>query len=243
MREGDITLHHLDTSTPTTVGRIAAVAVCVTIVIMLYFVIGPGGSAGMPDMPSVQPAEESPSMTMNTLRRPMTPNPQVFFEITVDGMALGRIEMELFADTVPKTAENFRALATGERGMGRSGKPLHYKGSHFHRIIPGFMLQGGDFTRGDGTGGESIYPPGKFKDENFRMKHDHKYTLSMANSGKDTNGSQFFITVNKTPWLNGKHVVFGRVTSGQDVVDKIEALGSQSGKPSAEVVISDCGQM
>merc|ERR1711977_420370 len=128
------------------------------------------------------------------------PNPSVFFDVNVNGRTK-RIEFELFADTVPKTAENFRCLCTGEKGRGRSGKPLHFKGSVFHRIIPGFMCQGGDFTRGDGTGGESIYGE-KFKDENFTLAHSEPGLLSMANAGPNTNGSQFFITTEETPWLD-----------------------------------------
>merc|ERR1719502_43515 len=149
--------------------------------------------------------------------------------------------MELFRDTVPKTSENFRALSTGERGRGRSGKALHFKGSAFHRVIPGFMCQGGDFTNGDGTGGESIYGM-KFDDENFKVKHTKAGLLSMANAGKGTNGSQFFLTVKDTPHLDGKHVVFGEVLEGYDTtVKKIEALGTSSGSPNKAVVIVDCG--
>jgi len=168
--------------------------------------------------------------------------PVVFFDITVGGQPAGRIEMQLRADVVPKTAENFRALCTGERGKGKSGKDLTFKGSKFHRVIPGFMCQGGDFTRGNGTGGESIYGE-KFPDENFTLKHEGKGILSMANAGPNTNGSQFFLCTAKTGWLDGKHVVFGRVIKGDDVLDRIEAVGSQSGATSKPVVIADCGQL
>jgi len=169
-------------------------------------------------------------------------NPKVFFDINIDGAASGRIVMELFADSVPKTAENFRALCTGEKGKGKSGKPLHYKGSKFHRVIPQFMLQGGDFTAGNGTGGESIYGE-KFPDENFTHKHTGKGVLSMANAGPNTNGSQFFLCTVSTPWLDGKHVVFGKVVEGLDVVDKVEGVGSSSGKTSKTVEIVDSGEL
>ncbi len=169
-------------------------------------------------------------------------NPRVYFDISIGGRSAGRIVFELFADVVPRTAENFRALCTGEKGTGISGKPLHYKGSSFHRIIQQFMCQGGDFTRGNGTGGESIYGE-KFKDENFQLKHTEPGLLSMANAGPHTNGSQFFITTVVTPWLDGKHVVFGKVVEGIDVVQKMEAAGSRSGTTSQPVTIEDSGQL
>ncbi|OHT12728.1 Peptidyl-prolyl cis-trans isomerase 3 [Tritrichomonas foetus] len=168
--------------------------------------------------------------------------PHVFFDVTIGGAPAGRIVMELYNDIVPKTAENFRALCTGEKGTGRSGKPLHFKGCPFHRIIPNFMIQGGDFTRQNGTGGESIYGE-KFADENFREKHTGPGILSMANAGPNTNGSQFFITTVKTEWLDGKHVVFGKVIEGMDVVKKLESVGSQSGKTNKPCAIADCGQL
>ncbi|CAD7696009.1 unnamed protein product [Ostreobium quekettii] len=169
-------------------------------------------------------------------------NPVVFFDVEAGGSPLGRIEMELYADVVPKTAENFRCLCTGEKGVGRLGKPLHYKGSTFHRVITDFMCQGGDFTSGDGRGGESIYGE-KFADENFRYTHDAPGLLSMANAGPNTNGSQFFLTTVKTPWLDGKHCVFGKVVNGFDVVKKVESYGSSSGATKRKIVIADCGQL
>ena len=170
------------------------------------------------------------------------PNPTVFFDVTIGGQPAGRITMQLFADVVPKTAENFRALCTGEKGVGKSGKPLHFKGSSFHRVINEFMAQGGDFTAGNGTGGESIYGA-KFADENFLVKHTKRGDLSMANAGPNTNGSQFFLCFIPCAWLDGKHCVFGQVIDGFPVLDALESVGSGSGQTRAPCVIADCGQL
>ncbi|GAA6023494.1 hypothetical protein JCM11491_006600 [Sporobolomyces phaffii] len=169
-------------------------------------------------------------------------NPRVFFDMTINGTPAGRIIMQLFADVTPKTAENFRALCTGEKGLGEAGVALHYKGSKFHRIIKSFMCQGGDFTRGNGTGGESIYGD-KFPDENFELKHDKPFLLSMANAGPNTNGSQFFITTVPTPHLDGKHTVFGKVTHGRSLVRLMEDCPMKGESPAEEIVIADCGEL
>ncbi|WP_327253352.1 peptidylprolyl isomerase [Streptomyces sp. NBC_01244] len=157
----------------------------------------------------------------------------VFFDINIDGKPAGRIVFSLFDEVVPKTAQNFRELCTGQNGFG-------YAGSGFHRVIPQFMLQGGDFTNHNGTGGKSIYGE-KFADENFTLKHDRPYLLSMANAGRNTNGSQFFVTTVVTSWLDGKHVVFGEVVEGKEIVDTIEKLGSPSGSTKGKIEIAASG--
>ncbi|KAF7418380.1 hypothetical protein HZH68_001033 [Vespula germanica] len=171
-------------------------------------------------------------------------NPRVFFDIEVGGLPMGRIIFELFADICPITCENFRALSTGEVGVGKTtGKPLHYKGIVFHRVVKDFMIQGGDFVVGNGTGGESIYG-GTFTDENFILKHNKPFLLSMANRGKDTNGSQFFITTQPAPHLDNVHVVFGEVVSGQEVVMHIEGLPvDRMSRPLQDAKVVNCGEL
>lgn len=164
-------------------------------------------------------------------------NPRVYFSIEKDGKNIGRLSFELYANHCPNTAENFRQLCTGENKLG-----LSYKGNVFHRIINGFMAQGGDITKGDGTGGQSIYGR-TFRDENLKLKHYKRGLLSMANAGPDTNGSQFFITFNEAPWLNGYHCVFGEIVEGENVLGEIEKVGTQSGKPAGKVKIVDCGEL
>lgn len=159
---------------------------------------------------------------------------KVWFDIQIGDEKAGRVEIGVFGKTVPKTAKNFVELAKKPEGKG-------YKNSKFHRVIKDFMIQGGDFTKGDGTGGESIYGA-RFADENFKLKHYGAGWLSMANAGKDTNGSQFFITTKQTPWLDGRHVVFGKIIKGMDVVRKIENSKTDSrDKPERDVIIIDCG--
>ncbi|KAF3512919.1 hypothetical protein F2Q69_00009517 [Brassica cretica] len=168
---------------------------------------------------------------------------RVFLDIDIEGQRLGRIVIGLYGNVVPKTVENFRALCTGEKGKASSGKPLHYKGTQFHRIVSGFVVQGGDIIHGDGKGSESTYG-GTFPDENFKVKHSHAGVVAMGNTGPDSNGSQFFITTIKATWLEGEHVVFGKVIQGMDNVFAIEGgAGTYSGKPRKKVVIADSGEI
>ncbi|OQE31507.1 hypothetical protein PENSTE_c001G03992 [Penicillium steckii] len=169
-------------------------------------------------------------------------NPVVFFDIALAGEPLGRVKMELFANVTPKTAENFRQFCTGE-SKNPKGQPQGYKGCKFHRVIKDFMIQGGDFINGDGTGSCTIYGTPKFADENFSLKHDRPGLLSMANSGPNTNGCQFFITTVPTPFLNNKHVVFGQVIDGMDVVRMVEHTRTYRDKPNQDVSIVQCGEM
>ncbi|KAF5390723.1 hypothetical protein D9757_002586 [Collybiopsis confluens] len=179
----------------------------------------------------------------SAMSAPNTKRPITYFDVSIGGSPVGRIVFSLYTDICPKTADNFRALCTGEKGVGKSGKPLSYKGSGFHRVIKQFMCQGGDFTMGNGTGGESIYGE-KFEDENFVVKHTKPFLLSMANAGPNTNGSQFFITTVPTPHLDNKHVVYGEVIRGKSIVRQIENYPTSSGDaPSSPIVIDSCGEL
>ena len=170
--------------------------------------------------------------------------PRVFFDVQVGGVPLGRIVFEVFSDVAPKTVDNFRSLCTGEKGIGKTTeKPLHYLGSCFHRVVKSFMIQGGDFVNHNGTGGESIFGS-TFEDEEFKLKHEKPFLLSMANRGKNTNGSQFFITTEIAPHLDGLHVVFGQVVSGKEVVKEIEDLDvDKKDRPLQDARIVNCGQL
>ncbi|KAI3960571.1 hypothetical protein MKX01_003745 [Papaver californicum] len=168
---------------------------------------------------------------------------RVFLDVDIGEQRLGRLVIGLYGQVVPTTVENFRALCTGEMGKGAGGKELHYKGVPFHRIISGFVVQGGDIAHGNGKGFESIYG-GTFPDENFKVKHSHAGIVSMVNSGPDSNGSQFFITTVKASWLDGEHVAFGEVIQGMDTVYAIEGgAGTYNGKPRKKVVIADAGEI
>ncbi|KAI0982647.1 hypothetical protein GJ496_011096 [Pomphorhynchus laevis] len=203
-----------------------------------------GGMSQQQDV-STDEATSTPLSTITvqpstTLSKQTEPNPQVYLDIHIDNIPCGRLVCELFADIVPKTTENFRLLCTGYQTT--TCKNLCYRGTSFHRIIPDFMCQAGDITKSDGTGGRSIYGD-KFADENFKLNHDKRGILSMANSGPHSNNSQFFISFGSADWLDGKHVVFGKVAIGMDVLNRIEACGSKAGKPRKSVVIVDCGEV
>ncbi|KAI8450796.1 peptidyl-prolyl cis-trans isomerase mitochondrial precursor [Phakopsora pachyrhizi] len=174
-------------------------------------------------------------LSFNSTYSPSAKDLFVFLKVSANGKHLGKIDLRLFNEKLPKTSKNFYELCIGKDGLG-------YRGSTFHRIIPSFMIQGGDFTKHNGTGGRSIYGE-SFDDENFLFKHDKAGILSMANAGPNTNGSQFFITTKPTSWLDGNHVVFGEVSAGLEVLKKIESYGSQSGKPSTKITIDDCGAL
>ncbi|TGO90538.1 hypothetical protein BPOR_0060g00110 [Botrytis porri] len=199
----------------------------------LYNLLTPSFFSISSSFPFIQSSTSNPVATLAKPEDGDNTSKNCFFDITVDSVPAGRITFKLYDKITPRTARNFRELCTGQHGFG-------YAGSSFHRIIPQFMLQGGDFTRGNGTGGKSIYGR-TFADENFELKHTKPGQLSMANAGRNTNGSQFFITTIATPWLNGKHVVFGEVIEGMDLVKKIEALGTRSGTPKARVAIAKSG--
>jgi peptidylprolyl isomerase len=212
---------------------IAGLAVAGTLLYVGWQALGPAGG-GAARGPTLSPADAA-----------RADDPRVFLDVEIGGARAGRVELQLFASVCPRTVENFRALCTGERGASAvSGKALTFEGSTFHRVIPGFMCQGGDFTRGDGTGGESIYGA-RFDDEweGGVVRHSEPLLLSMANAGRNTNGSQFFLTVAPTPHLDGRHVVFGRVVGGERVVRAIEAVGTGSGKTSKSVRIAKSGQL
>ncbi|MEW5301586.1 MAG: hypothetical protein WDW36_004437 [Sanguina aurantia] len=167
---------------------------------------------------------------------------RVYMQLEAGGKALGRVAIGLYGNAAPRTVENFVALCKGDGGVGGMGKALSFSGCNFHRIIPGFMVQGGDITNGDGTGGDSIFGP-TFEDENLKLKHDGAGVLAMANAGKDTNSSQFYITLAAQPHLDGKHVVFGKVEAGMELVRRLESMGSSDGTPKQAVRVVSCGEL